>query len=56
MSEERSGKILRVCQTCGEEAEKVYECPECERKGCDYCMPKGQGLPCPECDDEEDEQ
>lgn len=45
------------CSHCGEEIARdedqvfIYTCPSCGRKGCDSCMPAGNGCMCPECED-----
>lgn len=28
-----------------------YACPDCNRDGCDACMPSGRGCLCPECEE-----
>lgn len=54
MPENDEGNVQ--CPSCGEEctSDELYDCPHCERIGCDYCMPSGRGCACPECDDEGD--
>jgi hypothetical protein len=45
-----------ICSHCGAENQDEdphyrFECPECEREGCSYCMPMGRGCACPECEE-----
>ena len=43
------------CKSCGELTEETYECPECEREGCEECMPVTTSFKCPECEEELEE-
>lgn len=50
-------KTKEKCDYCGQqkisENGKIYtyECPQCSREGCDFCMPAGNNCICPECEE-----
>lgn len=41
------------CEHCGTIGDGMYilVCPECEREGCQDCMPAGRDCVCPQCEE-----